>query len=238
MKRTSCASKWTLLAVAEAEIDRGSAACGAGHERLELAPGTEDLVDAVFSCRSSWVAVDSHASLQIIGGPIELTAVFEDRGKRVESELSLPGLGVVGDRLVDLDRVEFVGKLEPLDSGSQPGDGLVVFQGVEGIRAGRFGRAFFGWDWHVMADHGLGAELAVQESGQGDAGDVQQLGWVSDGLGERPAPALAVVPGSCEAFRANGSRRVSRRARRVAGPAVPVNSTADSRRSRAAHRAP
>ena len=36
-----------LLAVAEAEVDRGAAAGGQGAERVELAPGTEDLVEVV-----------------------------------------------------------------------------------------------------------------------------------------------------------------------------------------------
>ena len=36
-----------LLAVAEAEVDRGAAAGGLGPERVELAPGAEDLVEVV-----------------------------------------------------------------------------------------------------------------------------------------------------------------------------------------------
>ena len=90
------------------------------------------------------VAIDLHGSLEIIGGPIELTAVLEDRWPANRERLRPVRLRVVGDRLVDLDRIEFVGKLEPFDAGSQPGDGLVVFEGVEGVRAGGFGASVVG----------------------------------------------------------------------------------------------
>ena len=85
------------------------------------------------------IAVDFAAAFQIGSGSIELAAVLEDRGERAEGELSLAGLGVVGDRLVDLDGIEFIGKRESFDSGGQPGDRLVILQGVERKRAGRLG---------------------------------------------------------------------------------------------------
>ncbi len=120
------------LAVAEEEIDGCAGACRAGHEGLELAPGTDDLID-VFFLAVIWVVVDLDGSLQVLNTPVELQAVFEDGGEHVESDASLP-VGVVGDCLVILDRVKLIGKLEPFDAGSQPGDGLIVFQRVQSVR--------------------------------------------------------------------------------------------------------
>ena len=63
----------------------------------------------------------------------------------VERLLAVARLGIVGDRLVDLDRVELVGQREPLDAGGQPGDRLVVLERVEREDAGVLGPAVFRW---------------------------------------------------------------------------------------------
>ena len=52
-----------------------------------------------------------------------------------------------------------------------------------------------------MAEDGLGAELARAGNRPARCGcRVEQAGIGFGGLGECPSPALAVVPGSCEAL--------------------------------------
>ena len=111
-----------------------------------------------------------------------------------------PVFGIVGDRLVDLDRVELVGEREPLDAGGEPGDRLVVLEGVQRVGAGGFGMARRRAVRRTPSRDGLGTELAEPETGQGGACRVEQAGIGFDGLGECPPPALAVVPGLLEAL--------------------------------------
>ena len=189
-----------LLAVAEAKVDRGPAAGGQGAERVELAPGTEDLVEVVL--------------LGVFLIAVELRGCVSDRsaarsswrrfskiaGECVEREFPLPCLGIVRDRLVDLDRIEFIGELESLDSGGQPSDRLVVLESVERIGAGGIEPGFSRRRAELMASHGLRAELTEQEVGQRPSSGVEQAGIGFDRLGEGPPPALAVVLGLLKAL--------------------------------------
>ncbi len=156
------------------------------------------------------------------------------------SELSAsspwPVLGSCDDCLVDLDRVEFVGKRKALDSRSKPGDCLVVFERREGVRTRRFGPALVGGGRHFMADQGLGTELAEQEFSQRCPGGVEQARVGLHRLSEGPAPALAVVHGSLEALgkRVIDGRAIGRDgcAGLIASPETPT----DCPRNRASHR--
>ena len=201
-------------AVAEAEVDRGSPAGRLGHQGLELSPGAEDLVELLLLPAVVSVSVEHPASFQVLGGPVELAAVLEDRRQAVQGLFVLAGFGIVGDRLVDLDRVELVGELEPLDAGGEPGDRFVVLERVERIGAGCFGTALGGPAAERRSRDRLGAELAEQETGQLQAGRVEQAGVGFDGLGECPPPALAVVLGL---FKALGNPVIDRRAVRLDG---------------------
>ena len=188
-----------LLAVAEAKFDRSACSSRKSRMCLESAPGTEDLVDLLFLV-IFFIAVDFAAFFQILGGPVELQAVFEYGSEGVQGGLALAGLGVIGDGLIDLDRVEFVGQLEAVDSGSQPGDRFIIFERVESVRAGGLGAASVGDFRRVMADDGLRAELVEQESGQRASSGVEQTGICFDGLGQRPSPTLAVGLGFLKAL--------------------------------------
>ena len=96
----------------------------------------------------------------------------------------MPCLGIVGDRLIDLDRIEFIGERESLDSGGQSSDRLVVFERVERIGAGRIWRGFSRSRSELMASHGLRAELAEQEFGERPSCGIKQTGIGFNRLGE------------------------------------------------------
>ena len=113
----------TRLAVAKPEVDRRSAAGELRSPSPRTPPRREDLVQPLSSssgrpslrrarrlrfkqsaARSSWPRFSK----------IDARAL----GSRL---FAVTGPGIIGDCLVDLDRVEFVGKLEPLDRRSRAG---------------------------------------------------------------------------------------------------------------------
>ena len=72
-----------------------------------------------------------------------------------------------GDLLVQLDEVEFVGQLEPLDSRRQAGDRFFFGQRVQGIRAAFvLLRVVVAAEREGESSHRLHAELLAQEIGQ------------------------------------------------------------------------
>ena len=132
-KRDLVRFEMNAASVAKTEADRRSPVRGLGHHRLELSPAIQDLVDPVLLPAAVGIAVKDTAALQIPDGPIELATVLENRRQAVQGHFVVTGFGIAGDRLVDLDRVELVRKLEPLDSSSQPGDRFVVLERVEHV---------------------------------------------------------------------------------------------------------
>ena len=209
------------VAVAKAEVDRRSPARRLGHQGLELSPGVQGsgraalsssrhcrLRDATGSDSRYWAARSSWRRFSKIVA------------RRVEGLFVQPGFGIVGDRLVDLDRVELIGKLEPFDSGREPGDCFVIRERVERIGTGGFGTTIGGQSAERRPGHGLGAELAEHKTRQGQACRIQRAGVGLGGLGECPPPALAVV---LRFFEALGHPVIDRRAvrhRRVPRPAA------------------
>ena len=74
-------------AVAEAEVDRGTPAGGMRPHGLEQAPVAEDLIDLP-GLGAVLVAVGLAAPLEVIGGPLEPSAILEDRRQRGEGFLA------------------------------------------------------------------------------------------------------------------------------------------------------
>ena len=141
------------------------------------------------------------AALQVKGRAVELAAILEQARELIEGLLAMAGPATIGDRLVDLDGVELVRQRESLDAGRQPGDGLVVLQGVEGKDA--WGpRAFLaGLRLESVLRDRLGSELIEHEIGKRQTGLVEKV-WIHIGrLGKRETPALAVVPGLIKTWR-------------------------------------
>ena len=179
-------------AVAKAEIDRRSPAGGLGHQRLELAPGPQDLLHLLVLC-SARVAVDVLAPFQVAGRPVELAAVLENRRELSEGVFAMACLGIVGDRLVDLDRVELVRQREPLDPDREPCDRFLVLERLQRMRVDGLGAVILRQPEPHHSPKRLGAELAQQEVCLFVARCVEQA-WIGfDGLGQCPAPPLAVV---------------------------------------------
>ena len=71
-------------AVAEAEVDRGTAARGLGRHRVEQAPVAEDLVEPLRLPAVARVSVAVQAALEVVGGPVELAAILEEGCQRIE----------------------------------------------------------------------------------------------------------------------------------------------------------
>ena len=149
-------------AVAKAEVNRRSPAGGLGHYRLELAPGSQDPLYQQF-LDGIRVAVGILAPFQVVGRPVELEAILEDRGNLGEGVLAVARPRIVGDRLVDLDPVELVGQRETLDSGRKPRDRLVVLERLQGMRIRGRGMVVLDPAWLHESCQSLGAELAEQE---------------------------------------------------------------------------
>ena len=125
-KRTSCASKWTRRPLRKRKSTVAPRPAGWVISGSNC-PQAPRIWSSCFFFQpplaSPW---RPRLRFQVLGGPVELAAVLEDRRQTVQGLFILAGLGIVGDRLVDLDRVELVGKLEPLDAGGEPGDRFVI----------------------------------------------------------------------------------------------------------------
>ena len=66
-------------AVAEAEVDRGAPAGRLSFHRLNCPQAAEDLVEPLLLPAIVPVTMDASALLQVLGGPVELAAILEDR---------------------------------------------------------------------------------------------------------------------------------------------------------------
>ena len=147
------------------------------------------------------IAVRVLASLEVPGRPVELAAVLEDRRQLRQGLLAVAGPGLVGDLLVDLDRIELVGQRESLDAGGQAGDRLLVAERVQRPDAGVLGLPILGGTGKAHARQGLRAELAEQEVRELITGQVEQARIRFHGLRQRPPPALTVVRGPGKVLR-------------------------------------
>ena len=125
------------------------------------------------------------AFFQASAGLDVLPAVLVDLGEGVAGLLAVVALAPAGDALVDLDPVELVGQLEALDAGGEPGDGLVVVQGVQGEGAGPCRPSASSLPAEAVAGHRLHAELAAQEVGEG------HVDFVERGRGRTRRPGRA-----------------------------------------------
>ena len=141
--RISCASKWTRRPLRNRKSTVRPAPGGLGHAGSNWPQAAEDLVELRF-LPPSWSPYVVLASLQVLGRPVELAAVLEDRGQGVAGPPRRGRSWARRDLLVDLDRIELVGQREPLDAGGQPGDRLLVAERVERVGAGVLGLAVAG----------------------------------------------------------------------------------------------
>ena len=131
-----CASKWTRRPLRNAKptaAPRPAGCVPVGSNRPQ-APRIWSICSVLSTLL---VAVGGAAALKDLGGPIELAAVAVDRRQDLQGLLAVPGLRVVGDRPEDPDELELLGELEPTDPDGQPGDRLVVSEGVQRIRGRR-----------------------------------------------------------------------------------------------------
>ena len=110
--------------------------------------------------------------------------------------------GPVGDALINLDPVEFVGHIEALEAGGKAGDRLRVLEGVQGEGAGLFPVLVVDVaEAPAEVGHRLHAELAIHEVGE-DAYRLRWSGSASNSTAwvKHPAPAFAVALGGCIAL--------------------------------------
>ena len=114
-----------LVAVAERKLQRRALPGGLDHVGLKTAQIAEDLLQPLLLEIVLAGAVFLDAPLPMLRGLGILAAVLEDLGQRPECRFAVPRLRVVGHSLIELDKVEFIGKLEALDAGGQPSNGFV-----------------------------------------------------------------------------------------------------------------
>jgi len=179
------------LAVAEAVFNGRALAGGLRRHRLEAPPVAHDLLEPR-PCVGP--ARRLRASAPIVSRLRILAAVLEDARELLQGGRAIAPR-VLGQLLVELDEVELAGQLEAADARGQPGDGLILAQRVQGVRAalvlpGIVDRRAA--EVPAILGHGLHAELAVQEVGELHAHGARLVGIDLHGLGQAPPPALAV----------------------------------------------
>src|SRR5581483_11953078 len=128
-----------LVAVAEEEADRGVVAGGRAGGGVEAAPVADDLVERVDLVPTP-VAEAPDVLPPVLGGSGVLLAVGEDLRQRVECVLG-PRVVALAQRLEQLDEVELVGELEPLDARGEARDRLVFAERADRESAGLVGAA-------------------------------------------------------------------------------------------------
>ena len=124
-----------LVAVAEAIFDGGLAAGRLELDRLETAPVADDLIEALRTEALVAVAIVLHGGLPGRGRLGILPAILVDLGDLVAGCLRPAGFCRGRRCAVDLQIIELVGHLEALNAAGEPGDGLVVAEGVQGVGA-------------------------------------------------------------------------------------------------------
>ena len=134
---SSWASNVTFLPLRNRSGTLGSLPAGSVGMRVERRPVAQDLIDRLLAVVVVAGAVLLDALVPVLGRAVELLAVGEDLRQRVQRVLRhAGGVGPVAQFLEDLDEVELVGQLEPLDAAGQAGDGLVLLEGGDGVRPG------------------------------------------------------------------------------------------------------
>ena len=140
----------------------------------------------------------SFSAVQVVGRLGILPPVLKLPGQMVQRIGAAAGLRIVGHLLVNPDVVELVRELEPLHARGQPGNRLVLAQGIQRVGpAGVLLAVVAGHAAESPAElrHRLHAELLLEEIGELHPHLVGPLGVELDRLLETPSPALAVVLG-------------------------------------------
>ena len=155
------------IRVAEPKLDSRSFACLLRLDVIEPAPVADDLVEA----RAAEIVLTGAV---VVNGPLPgsgrcnvLSAVFENLSQRVDGLFSETAFTAGGNLPVQLDEVEFVGQLEPLDSRGQAGDRFFFGQRVHRVGATFvLLRVVVAAERHGEMSHRLHTELLAQEIGK------------------------------------------------------------------------
>src|SRR5262249_52819397 len=148
-----------LLAVAEAVVEDGSGASRLRLARLEAAPVADDLVEVVLAVVVVAGTVLRDGLLPRLRRLDVLPAIRVLLAQVIAGPGAFGALAAPGYSLIDLEPVELVGDGEALDAGGQAGDGLGVFEGMQGEGAG-LAIAVVALVAPTEVRHGLDAELA------------------------------------------------------------------------------
>ncbi len=153
--------------VAEAEAERPPRGCRQGTRRLKAAPVPHNLVETLLMFPAVPRAETANTVSPQFGGPRVLPAVLVDSGERRQRALGLGFLSRRGHIAIDVEKVELVGKREPLDAGGQASDRFKVFQRLDGVGTIRLGLCLlFPVEKTPEVAQRLHAELLVEKVGQ------------------------------------------------------------------------
>ncbi len=199
-----------LPPVAKPVVDRCAAAGSLRGRGLEATPVLDNLVELLLPA-GPVAGMLAKAPLPGLGGLGILPAVLMNLRQFHARLFRIRLAGISGDLLEDFQEVELVRQREPFDSRGEPGDRLVLPEGVQCVGAALL--FFRVVDRHAAerdskTGQGLDAELALQKLGEVIAHLVAAVGVHFDGLLQGPSPALAVAAGGVEGFRSLVVNRV------------------------------
>jgi len=185
-----------MPAVAEAVFDGRRFARSLGHDRFELTPMAQDLVEFFLLVMVRTRTELLNASAPEFGGAVILTPVFENFSQSIDGFFRIILVFIGGDLLIDPDVVGVIGQFEALDAGGQARQGFVFFQGMELIGFVLTGLAGFRGPVEVrgIIGQGLHAELVVEKVGVLEQGLVDMVGLNFHGPVQQPAPSLLASP--------------------------------------------
>ena len=181
-----------LLAVAIPQIDGRSLAGRHDLQVLKAAPVLHDLIDTLLAM----VLVTKLGERALPGGGRLhiLTTVFIRLSHHVAGALRVLVVAALEDLLEDLERVEFIGQLQPADSRRQLGDGFIIAERVHRERSAVI-LVVVASAAAAQPGHRLHAELIVQKMSPRRVRFIAQPVVSFDPLQQHPAPAFPVGGG-------------------------------------------